>query len=85
MPNHPNRKRRTAPEPVNPAANPEPAVIRATREQAGLTQTGAAELIFCTYRGWQEWEAGTRRMHPAFWQLFNLKLSALPRRVEAEA
>ena len=45
----------------------------AAREAAGLSQTAAAALIHCTLRGWQEWEAGNRRMHPAFWELFRIK------------
>lgn len=54
-------------------ATPSPDVIRAARSAAGLTQTQAAELIYCTLRGWQEWEAGNRKMHPAFWELFRIK------------
>jgi DNA-binding transcriptional regulator YiaG len=68
MANHPNRSRRS-----NPAANPTPAEIRAARESAGLTQTEAAELIYCNLRTWQQWEHNDRRMHPAFWELFRIK------------
>lgn len=74
-PNHPNRSRRG-----NPAANPRPEQIRAARERAGLTQTDAAALIHCTLSGWQRWEQGERSMHPAFWELWRLKSSALPSR-----
>ena len=70
MTNHPNRSRRKD----APGRNPTPTEIRAAREKASLTQTQAAELIHCTLRGWQEWEAGNRRMHPAIWELFQLKL-----------
>jgi DNA (cytosine-5)-methyltransferase 1 len=75
MPNHPNRSGR-----ISPAANPKPAQIRAEREKAGLTQTAAASLVHSTLRSWQQWEAepgtsGHRRMHPAFWELFRLKLN----------
>jgi DNA (cytosine-5)-methyltransferase 1 len=66
MPTHPNRSRRTP----SAARNPSPTEIRSARERAGLTQTEAARLIYCTMRGWQQWEAGERRMHPAFWALF---------------
>lgn len=66
-PAHPNRSRRS------PARNPTPAEIRAAREAAGLTQTAAAALIYCSLRGWQQWEAGERSMHPAFWELWRLK------------
>ena len=53
--------------------NPTPDAIRAARAIAGLSQTQAAALIYCTLRAWQEWEAGNRRMHPAFWELFRIK------------
>ena len=53
--------------------NPEPADIRQARDVAGLTQTEAAALLFTTCRVWQQWEAGDRRMHPAFWELFCVK------------
>lgn len=53
--------------------SPAPAQIRAAREAAGLTQTQAAALIYCTLRGWQNWEGGARPMHPAFFELFWLK------------
>ena len=52
---------------------PTPDAIRAARSAAGLTQTQAAALIYCTLRGWQDWEAGKRAMHPAFFELFLLK------------
>lgn len=71
MANHPNRSRRG-----NPAANPKPDEIKAAREAASLTQTEAAQLVYTSLRAWQQWEYGERRMHPAFWELFNLKKSA---------
>lgn len=64
---HPNRSRRLD------RRNPSPVEIRQARERSGLTQTEAAALIYCTLRGWQEWEAGNRSMHPAFWELWRLK------------
>lgn len=54
--------------------SPTPDAIRAARAAAGLTQTQAAALIYCTLRGWQDWEAGKRAMHPAFFELFLLKV-----------
>ena len=56
--------------------SPSPEAIRAARAAAGLTQTQAAALIHCTLRGWQEWEAGNRRMHPGLWELFRIKTSS---------
>lgn len=47
-----------------------PEAIKAARAAAGLTQTQAAALIYCTLRGWQDWEGGKRAMHPAFFELF---------------
>lgn len=73
MTNHPNRSKKS------PARNPTPDEIRAARERAGLTQTEAARLIHCGLRSWQQWELGERRMHPAMWELFKLKMrSPLP-------
>lgn len=57
---------------------PKPTEVRAARAAAGLSQTAAAALIYCTRRGWQEWEAGNRRMHPGLWELFKIKTSASP-------
>lgn len=55
------------------ARNPTSAEIKALRETSGLSQTAAASLLHTTCRTWQQWEAGDRRMHPAFWELFNIK------------
>jgi len=59
MPNHPN---------------PAPAEIKAARLAAGLTQTAAAALLHTTCRVWQQWEAADRKMHPAFFELFQRKI-----------
>jgi len=74
MSNHPNRSNKNP----DAARNPTPKEIRKAREEAGLTQTEAGELVYTECRVWQQWEAvpGTpshRRMHPAFWDLFNRK------------
>lgn len=75
MTNHPNRSKR------NPSAarNPKPAEIRAAREAAGLTQAEAADLIYCHVNSWQQWESEdadtSRRMHPAFWELWRRKVA----------
>lgn len=68
MPSHPNRRRRD-----NPAANPKPADIADARAKARLTQREAAALVYSTERGWQAWESGFRRMHPAIWELWQIK------------
>jgi DNA-binding transcriptional regulator YiaG len=64
---HTNRSKSSA------GRNPKPAEILAARQKAGLTQTEAGALLFTTCRVWQQWEAGDRRMHPSFWELFNIK------------
>lgn len=43
------------------------------REESGLTQSKAAEIIYSTLRTWQEWESGRRRMHPGLFELFMIK------------
>ena len=53
--------------------NPPPAEIRQAREAAGLSQAAAAALVHTTCRVWQQWEAGDRKMHAAFWELFTIK------------
>ncbi|QBN93037.1 hypothetical protein [Xanthomonas oryzae] len=68
MASHPNRNRAG-----HPARNPKPAEIVKARVNAGLTQGGAAELVYSNLRSWQKWELGERQMHPAFWELFRLK------------
>jgi hypothetical protein len=59
-----------------------PELIKQTREQAGLTQTQAAKLIYKGLRTWQGWEtpeelAGHRKMDPAFFELFKIKIAKL--------
>ena len=73
MPNHPNRSRRE-----NPAANPKPEQIRELREQTGLTQQQMADLIHYNIRGYQKFEAGNTRMHPAVWELLQIKAGSSP-------
>lgn len=56
---------------------PQPVQIRQARNAAGLTQTEAAELISKGLRTWQQWEAGDRKMDPAFFELFLIKSNML--------
>lgn len=58
-------------------SSPSPVEIRTARERAGLTQTEASALVHTTLRAWQHWEAGDRAMHPAFWELFGIKIARL--------
>lgn len=72
MGNHPNRSKTNR----QVDANPTPSEILRAREDAGLTQQQAADLLFSSWRTWQDWERGERRMHPASWEAFNIKLRA---------
>lgn len=59
--------------------NPMPAEVRALRAESGLTQAQFGELVHTTGRVVMQWEADlpdpkARRMHPAFWELINIKL-----------
>jgi hypothetical protein len=33
-----------------------------------------AKMLHTSRRAWQQWEAGDRKMHPAFWELASIKL-----------
>ena len=85
MPTHPNRSKRNA----KSAANPDPDSIRALRvatlrpDLRPLTQANAAAMIHCTPRAWEDWEAGRRKMHPAFWQYFQTQARRLRRAIDS--
>lgn len=68
MSNHPNRSKFKT-----QAARPPPQAITAYRRSLHKTQREAAEVIYATENAWKAWEAGTRPMHPALWELFRLK------------
>jgi len=72
VPNHPNRSRRDT-----PAANPTPQRIKTAREAASQTQQEAAIEVHSNLRSWQKWEGGERRMHPAFFELYQIKTGVL--------
>lgn len=52
---------------------PTPQQIKQARNDAGLTQTQAAALIYSELRTWQHWEKGDRAMHAGLFELFKLK------------
>ena len=54
--------------------NPTSEQIKQVRNDFGLTQTQAAALIYKSLRAWQQWEAGDRKMDPALWEFFKIKL-----------
>lgn len=62
-----------------------PTEIKAARTAAGLTQQQAAALIHCGASTWQSWELGTRKMHPAFWELFAIKTGSTPSQFDSTA
>lgn len=70
--NHANRGQR------GPASTPAPDEIKQARAAAGMTQSEAAALIYSTMRTWQDWESGARRMHPAFMELWRIKVASSP-------
>jgi len=55
-----------------------PVEIITARKQLSLTQKNAADLIQVSHRTWQQWELGQRGMHPAFWELFQIKTNYKP-------
>lgn len=74
MANHPNRSRLIK----HLAANPTPEKIRATRESLRLDYAAAGAIVHSSARAWQSWELGDRRMHPAIWELFQIKTRRSP-------
>lgn len=72
-PSHPNRSRRTE----RAGRNPRPREVAQLREEMGLTQTEAGELLYATLRTWQDWEGGRRRMPALAWEYLCL-LQAFP-------
>ena len=68
--NHPNRSRNRGSSGITPTA----AEVRAAR--GALTQEQAAAIIYTSGRRWRSYESGESRMHPAAYELFNLKMGA---------
>ncbi len=48
--------------------------VKALRLSLSLTQTQAASIVNASLRAWQHWETGDRKMSPAIYELFNLKI-----------
>lgn len=71
--NHPNRRA------VRRKVDPKPEDIAKARIDANLSQEEAAGLVYSGLKTWQNWEApksspSHRRMHPAIWELFKIKV-----------
>ena len=62
--------------------HPDPKQVVAIRESyqeyanTGITkaQEYCATQLHTGLRTWQQWERGERKMHPAFWELINIKI-----------
>ncbi len=63
--------------PASKVNSPSVEEIKNARSRSGLTQTEAAALVQSDLRRWQTWEAGTARMHPGLFELFNMKYRLL--------
>lgn len=48
--------------------------IARARNNAGITQTAAADMVHSKLRTWQDWEGGRAKMHAGLWELFKRKL-----------
>ena len=68
-PSHPNRSpNRTE------GSSPSPQEIRLLRSSTGLNRGAFGAIIYAGDRAVEEWEQGTRRMHPCFWEALNTKI-----------
>lgn len=79
--NHPNRSKRSP----SPCRSPSGEEIALLRRMVGLTQEASAELVCYSRRGWQLCETGERKMHPAAWQLYRIRVEPLLAAAEARA
>jgi DNA-binding transcriptional regulator YiaG len=52
--------------------------IKITRKTLGFTQKESAEMVHCSLRAWQLWEAGDRTMTAGIWELFVIKAGIHP-------
>ena len=52
--------------------------IKITRKTLGFTQNESAEMVHCSLRAWQLWEAGDRTMPAGIWELFVIKTGLHP-------
>ena len=60
-----------------PQAIPDKSAIRAARKVAGLSQSGAAEIVYVSRRAWQKYEDGSNAMKLGLWELFRFKTGQL--------
>lgn len=73
----------------NKPGKPETSDVVALRESVqvlrdcGITdaQGLCADWLMTGLRSWQQWERGERAMHPAFWELVNIKFDRFLKKV----
>ena len=58
---------------MRPGEKPTPEQIAKARERAKMTQEEAAALLYMKWRAWDRYEKGARKMHPALWELWQIK------------
>lgn len=61
---------------------PLPSSIRTARKAARLTQAQAAELVSVALSTWRKWEAGTHRMPPTAFEMFQIRTQQSRNNVE---
>lgn len=71
--NHPNRSNLTR------WPSPTPEQWLDLRQQYGLTQAQAGELVCTPLRTVQAWESGERRIPPMAWRLFRIMVVTIDR------
>lgn len=58
---------------MRPGEKPTPEQIARARANARMTMQEAAALIYHQWRAWDRYEKGLRKMHPALWELWQIK------------
>ena len=53
------------------------AILAQNRHFYGLTQAQCAALIHVSTKTWCQWEQSRRSMHPAFYELWRIKVAQL--------
>jgi putative transcriptional regulator len=58
--------------------SPQPDQVKVARKTLGFTQKESANMVHCSLRAWQLWEAGDRTMPAGLWELFVIKTGLHP-------
>lgn len=64
--------------------SPRPEAVKEFRMANDLTQEQSAKLVHGSVRAWQQWESGDRKMPPAVWELYWIKVKTLAAKKEAQ-